>query len=75
MVFPIAKDEVWRRYIDKWIDFRTNDGTFERIYDQWILGKEFKKEEETWSIYENILKPKWESKKEEDNESKENKNQ
>jgi len=65
LVFPIAKDEVWRRYIDKWIDFRTNDGAFQRIYDQWILGKEFKKEQKTWSIYENMLKPKWESKKEE----------
>ena len=67
LVFPIAKDDVWRRYIDKWIDFRTNDGTFQRIYDQWILGKEFKKEQKTWSIYENILKARWESKKEEDN--------
>ena len=66
LVFPIAKDEVWRRYIDKWIDFRTNDGTFQRIYDQWILGKEFKREQKTWSIYDNILKPKWESKKEKD---------
>ena len=66
MVFPIAKDEVWRRYIDKWIDFRTNDGTFQRIYDQWILGKEFKKDQKTWSIYDNILKPKWESKKKKD---------
>ena len=66
LVFPIAKDEVWRRYIDKWIDFRTNDGTFQRIYDQWILGKEFKKDQKTWSIYDNILKPKWESKKKKD---------
>ena len=57
---------MWRRYIDKWIDFRTNDGTFQRIYDQWILGKEFKKDQKTWSIYDNILKPKWESKKKKD---------
>ena len=59
LVFPIASDEVWRRYIDKWIDFRTKDGTFQRVYDQWILGKEYKKEQKTWSIYENIIKPKW----------------
>ncbi len=63
LVFPIAKDEVWRRYVDKWIDFRTNDGTFERIYNQWILGKEFKKEQKPWSIYENMIKPKWGAKK------------
>lgn len=64
LVFPIAHDNVWRRYVDKWIDFRKEDGTFDRIYSQWILGKEFKKEEKTWSIYENIIKPKWNTKKE-----------
>lgn len=63
LVFPIARDNVWRRYVDKWIDFRTKDGVFQRVYDQWILGKEFKKEQKTWSIYENILKPKWETSK------------
>ncbi len=75
LVFPIAKDEVWRRYIDKWIDFRTNDGTFQRIYDQWILGKEFKKEHKKWSIYENIIKPKWESEQEIKDPVKEESNQ
>jgi len=75
LVFPIAQDNVWKQFIDNWIDFRTNDLTFERIYDQWILGKEFKKEQETWSIYENILKPKWESKKEENTSDKEIKGQ
>jgi Na+/H+-dicarboxylate symporter/ABC-type amino acid transport substrate-binding protein len=63
LVFPLAKDNVWRRYIDKWIDFRIKDGTFQRIYDQWILGKEFKKPGKKWSIYENIIKPKFISKK------------
>ena len=58
LIFPIAKDEVWRRYIDNWIDFRKNDGTFNRIYDQWIIGEEFIKEKKTWSVYENIIKPK-----------------
>lgn len=62
LVFPIASDEVWRRYVDKWIDFRTNDGTFQRIYNQWILGKEFKKQQKTWSIYEDVIKVKWNTK-------------
>ncbi len=59
LVFPIARDDVWRRYIDRWIDYRTKDGTFKRIYDQWILGHEFKREQKSWSIYNNIIKPRW----------------
>jgi len=57
LVFPIADDEVWKRYIDNWIDYRTNDGTIENIYDEWILGKEYKRETNKWSIYENVLLP------------------
>ena len=70
LVFPLARDNVWRRYVDKWIDFRKKDGSFQHIYDQWILGKEFKKEKESWSIYNNILKPKRMGIKDENNKVK-----
>lgn len=62
LVFPLANDQVWTKYVDKWIDYRTKDGTFQHIYNQWILGQEFKKEQKDWSIYENIIKTKWLSK-------------
>jgi Na+/H+-dicarboxylate symporter/ABC-type amino acid transport substrate-binding protein len=55
LVFPIANDEVWKRYIDNWIDYRTADGTIESIYNQWILGQRFNKKEYSWSIYEDVL--------------------
>ena len=57
LVFPLNKDDVWRRYIDKWIDYRTGDGTFKRIYDQWILGYEYQREKKTWSILHNVILP------------------
>ncbi len=58
LVFPVARDNVWRSYIDKWIDFRKKDGTFDKIYDQWILGNPYQKKEKKWSILENVIKPK-----------------
>ncbi len=64
LVFPVAADEVWVRYIDKWIDYRTKDGTFDKIYDQWILGNEYHKKEKPWSFYEDVIKAKWFAKKE-----------
>lgn len=57
LVLPIADDSVWRRYIDRWIDFRQQDGSFDRVYDQWILGHEHKEKTKKWSIYNNWLKP------------------
>ena len=58
LVFPLSNDDVWSKYIDKWIDYRTENGVFQRIYDQWILGHEYKKQSEDWSIYKSIIKPK-----------------
>ena len=59
LVFPIANDNTWRSYIDKWIDFRQNDGTFDKIYDQWILGNPHQEREKKWSILENVIKPRF----------------
>ena len=57
LVFPLANSDVWKRYIDNWIEFRTKDGSIERMYDQWILGHEYKKKEPVWNVYDNILIP------------------
>ncbi len=56
LVFPLLTDNVWKRYIDNWIDFRKQDGTFDRIYKQWILGQEYKKKQKAWNIYDNVIK-------------------
>jgi ABC-type amino acid transport substrate-binding protein len=56
LVFPLAHDDVWTKYVDKWIDYRTKDGTFDKIYNQWILGNPYRKKEKPWSFYENVIK-------------------
>jgi ABC-type amino acid transport substrate-binding protein len=59
LVFPLAKDNVWSRYVDKWIDFRKQDGTFDKVYDQWILGNPHQEKAKKWSILENVIKPRF----------------
>jgi len=55
LVLPLAPDDVWRKYINTWIDFRTKDGTIERLYNQWILGHEYREKERPWSFYEDVI--------------------
>ncbi len=55
LVFPLAPDDVWRKYINNWIDFRTKDGTLERLYEQWILGHEYRKKEKNWSFLDDVI--------------------
>lgn len=57
LVFPLARDNIWRGYVNKWIDFRKQDGTFDRIYDQWILGNPIEKESQKWNILNDVIKP------------------
>ncbi|MCA0932550.1 cation:dicarboxylase symporter family transporter [Lutimonas saemankumensis] len=62
LVFPVAKDNVWKGYIDKWIDFREKDGTFDKIYDQWILGNPHQEKAKKWSILDNVIMPRFSKK-------------
>jgi ABC-type amino acid transport substrate-binding protein len=63
LVFPLAEDDVWKRYIDNWIEYRKNDGSISKVYDQWILGHEYKKKEPVWNVYDNIIVPMFAEKK------------
>jgi ABC-type amino acid transport substrate-binding protein len=56
LVFPIARDEVWRGYINKWVDFRKQDGTFDKIYTQWILGHPNQKKVKKWNVLDDVIK-------------------
>ena len=59
LVFPLANSNIWKKYIDNWIEFRKQDGTMDRIYKQWILGQEFKKKERNWNLYDDVIVPKY----------------
>ena len=65
LVFPLLKSAAWKKYINNWIDFRKHDGTIDRIFKQWVMGQEFKKKKPVWSVYDNVIKPRYFSEKEE----------
>ena len=55
LVFPVANDLTWLNYINRWVKVRNNDGTFDRVYRQWILGIEDRVEEPTWSVLDKWI--------------------
>lgn len=55
LVFPLAYDQSWRNYINQWIGVRKRDGTFDKVYSQWILGIENKAEDKVWSVWDDVL--------------------
>ncbi len=57
LVFPLAESNVWKRYMDNWIEYRTKDGTVERMYRQWILGHEYREKKPAWNVLDNVILP------------------
>lgn len=57
VVMPYAgeSDQVMDEFIDNWVMLKRNDGTIDKIYDYWILGKGTELKEPRWSIIRDVL--------------------
>ena len=56
LVFPVAKNATdLVQLIDSWIYLKQRDGTFDRLYRYWILGRVDKDAAHRWSIARDVL--------------------
>jgi len=57
LVYPYSGDEdnEMDEFIDHWVLLKQHDGTTERAYDYWILGKGSEKRGQRWSVIRNVL--------------------
>ena len=42
-------------FVNTWLELKKKDGTLEKIYNHWILGKGAEKKEPRWSVIRNVL--------------------
>ena len=43
------------RFVNLWLERRTEDGLLDDLYARWILGEQAKKKERRWSIVQDVL--------------------
>jgi ABC-type amino acid transport substrate-binding protein len=56
VAYPVARgDPELLAYLDAWVDLKKKDGTIQRLYDYWILGKNAVEWEPRWSVIRNVL--------------------
>ena len=57
VVIPYAgePDPELDEFLDNWVMLKRNDGTMDKIYDYWILGKGTEPKEPRWSVISNVL--------------------
>jgi len=48
-------DPVFKEFVDNFIKIRQKDGTFDHLYDYWILGKDVNINEKNWSVIRDVL--------------------
>ena len=56
LAYPVAgRDQAMATFLDTWIALKKRDGTIERLYDYWILGKDAAPSQPRWSIIRDVL--------------------
>ena len=57
VVIPYAgeSDPQMDEFLDNWVMLKQNDGTVDRTYDYWILGKGTEPKEPRWSVIRDVL--------------------
>jgi Na+/H+-dicarboxylate symporter len=56
VAFPMrAGDERLREFVNHWIEIRRRNGTLDRLYDHWILGRSPEADSRRWSVIRDVL--------------------
>ncbi|WP_020531511.1 cation:dicarboxylate symporter family transporter [Flexithrix dorotheae] len=56
LVYPIAgNDTELQEFVSNWIEEKKKDGTIDKFYDHWILGKDVTKDTKHWSVIKDVL--------------------
>ena len=56
MVYPVRRgDREMLEFLNAWIELKRKDGTIQRLYDHWILGRDAERRQPRWSVIRNVL--------------------
>jgi len=56
VAFPLRTgDERLREFVNHWIEIRRRDGTLDRLYKHWILGRSPEAQSQRWSVIRDVL--------------------
>jgi Na+/H+-dicarboxylate symporter len=56
LAYPLFRHgEGWAGFVNTWIDLKRRDGTIDKLYQHWILGRDARPPEPRWSIIRDVL--------------------
>ena len=56
VAYPLSRDQPeMLAYLNSWLDLKRTDGTVQRLYDYWILGRVETQRKPRWSVLRDVL--------------------
>jgi hypothetical protein len=55
LTYPLAPDERWREFVNTRLRLKKGDGTIDRLYERWILGRSPRNRSQRWSVLHDVL--------------------
>jgi Na+/H+-dicarboxylate symporter len=56
LVYAIPRDDrTFQHFMNHWIELTRRDGTIDRLYDYWILGRQERARAPRWSVIRNVF--------------------
>lgn len=56
VAFPVGRnDERFANVLGGWIDLKRRDGSIDKLYQHWILGKTANGNQKRWSVLDNVI--------------------
>ena len=56
LAYPVARsNKDFAAFVSTWVGLKQKDGTMEKTFDHWILGKGSEKKEPRWSVIRDVL--------------------
>jgi ABC-type amino acid transport substrate-binding protein len=55
LYYLVEKESQFEEFLENWLALKRRNGTIERLYDYWILGKDERDREPRWCILRDVL--------------------
>jgi Na+/H+-dicarboxylate symporter len=56
LAYPLFRHgDGWAGFVNTWIDLKRRDGTIDKLYQRWILGRDARPPQPRWSIIRDVL--------------------
>lgn len=56
IAYPVGlRERQWLAFVEAWISLKKNDGSIQKLYEHWILGRNAVPAKPRWSVIRNVL--------------------